>query len=102
MSTLDELEAIRRWHENPEPFRYGYTEEGHAHVGTLLAHVDRLSAELAEERAKVNSERGSLLWWVDAADAHAEYLPEEGYLIDADHWEHIRRLATALAKDAPT
>ena len=42
----EEIEAIRRWHENPEPFRYGYTEEGHAHVGTLLSVLDAMAEAL--------------------------------------------------------
>jgi hypothetical protein len=46
----DEITAIRQWHDKPEPFRYGYTEEGHEHVGTLLRALDAATEENARLR----------------------------------------------------
>jgi hypothetical protein len=99
--STDEVEEIRARHDECDrqgplwaPSTYAF--KAHADRATLLRLLDAARAELASVREAAESRRGSLLWWVDAADAHAEYLSEQGYLIDADHWEHIRRLAAAL------
>jgi len=68
----DEIEAIRERHQEAEhdnnsDWATDHGAQAHFDRETLLRLLDAAEAALEEERAKVSSERGSLLFWVYAA-----------------------------------
>jgi hypothetical protein len=65
----------------------------------LQAELDAERARRAEVEGRHSTGWGSIYWWINAADKHAEYISERGYLIDGDHWQMISSLARATHKD---
>ena len=123
----DEIEAIRERHEKDCGFEsegmqirhsfhlYHHSISAHTDRAALLAHVDRLVAELAEERAKIsawtdddqralNAAVADAMWhWDDMPMDCDDAISLTGILKSSlqDNGFQIVHLAAALAKDAP-
>ena len=90
----DELEAIRARHEGGYSGP-GFTIDAHADRAMLLAHVDRLVAELAEIRE-------ALTFYAKKANYNDRPLANDMWATAAAVFDAGKRARAALAKDATT